>query len=59
MKENGYHNGENEADQETDDDQERVLSGKLSESSGYGDSDLYDYKVSLNPFSRLFVRLCE
>lgn len=45
VKENGYHNGENEADQETDDDQERVLSGKLSESSGYGDSDLYDYKV--------------
>ncbi|KNA25116.1 hypothetical protein SOVF_009250 [Spinacia oleracea] len=45
VKGNGYHNAENEADQETDDDQERVLSGKLSESSGYGGSDLYDYKV--------------
>ncbi|KAL2941991.1 Rho GTPase-activating protein 7 [Bienertia sinuspersici] len=44
IKENGYHNGENEAEQETDDDQERVLSGKHSESSGYGGSDLYDYK---------------
>jgi hypothetical protein len=24
---------------------ERILSGKLSESSGYAGSDLYDYKV--------------
>lgn len=29
-----------------EDDAERVLSGKLSESSGYAGSDLYDYKVS-------------
>ncbi|WCJ28853.1 Rho GTPase-activating protein 7 [Euphorbia peplus] len=46
MKDNGYHDAENEVDQETDDDadNERVLSGKLSESSGYAGSDLYDYK---------------
>ncbi|KAI3523870.1 hypothetical protein L1887_02336 [Cichorium endivia] len=44
-KNNGYHDAENEADQETDEDPERVLSGKLSESSGYACSDLYDYKV--------------
>lgn len=42
-KSNGYHDAENEADQETD--AERVLSGKLSESSGYACSDLYDFKV--------------
>ncbi|KAH9610133.1 hypothetical protein KSS87_004780 [Heliosperma pusillum] len=45
VKNNGYHNTENGADRETDDDQERALSGKLSESSGYAGSDLYDYKV--------------
>ncbi|KAK9735941.1 hypothetical protein RND81_04G239600 [Saponaria officinalis] len=45
VKENGYDNTENGVDHETDDDQERVLSGKLSESSGYAGSDLYDYKV--------------
>lgn len=45
VKKNGYHDAENEVDQETDDDQDRVLSGKLSETSGYGGSDLYDYKV--------------
>lgn len=45
MKDNGYHDAENEADPETDDDPERVLSGKLSESSGYAGSDLYDYKA--------------
>ncbi|XP_074292446.1 rho GTPase-activating protein 7-like [Silene latifolia] len=45
VKNNGYHNTENGANHETDDDQERVLSGKLSESSGYAGSDLYDYKV--------------
>ncbi|KAK7276660.1 hypothetical protein RIF29_17804 [Crotalaria pallida] len=45
VKENGYHDAENEVDQETDDDAERVHSGKLSESSGYAGSDLYDYKV--------------
>ncbi|KAL9234814.1 hypothetical protein vseg_009640 [Gypsophila vaccaria] len=42
---NGYHNTQNEADHETDNDQERVLSGKLSGSSGYDGGDLYDYKV--------------
>lgn len=44
-KDNGYHDAENEVDPETDDDPERVHSGKLSESSGYAGSDLYDYKV--------------
>ena len=51
MKDNGYHDAENEADPDTDDDPERVLSGKLSESSGYAGSDLYDYKVLCHPFS--------
>ncbi|KAM7502418.1 hypothetical protein LguiB_001322 [Lonicera macranthoides] len=45
IKENGYHDAQNEVDHETDDDPDRVLSGKLSESSGYGGSDLYDYKA--------------
>ncbi|CAN1830641.1 Rho GTPase-activating protein 7, partial [Linum perenne] len=45
MKDNGYHDAENEVDHETDDDAERVLSGKLSESSGSAGSDLYDYKA--------------
>ncbi|KAH8498776.1 hypothetical protein H0E87_017633 [Populus deltoides] len=45
MKENGYHDAENEVDQDSDDDPERVLSGKLSESSGSAGSDLYDYKA--------------
>ena len=45
MKDNGYHDAENEVDPETDDDPERVHSGKLSESSGSAGSDLYDYKV--------------
>lgn len=45
VKENGYHDAENEVDQETDDDADRIQSGKLSESSGYAGSDLYDYKV--------------
>ncbi|KAI3814254.1 hypothetical protein L1987_19004 [Smallanthus sonchifolius] len=44
-KENGYHDAENEADQDCDEDPERILSGKLSESSGYACSDLYDFKV--------------
>ncbi|XP_044981465.1 rho GTPase-activating protein 7-like isoform X2 [Hordeum vulgare subsp. vulgare] len=46
-KDNGFHNAENDVDQEMDDDNgaERILSGKLSESSGYVGSDLYDYKV--------------
>ncbi|KAJ6385406.1 hypothetical protein OIU77_028563 [Salix suchowensis] len=45
MKDNGYHDAENEIDQDTDDDPERVLSGNLSESSGSAGSDLYDYKA--------------
>ncbi|CAI0541903.1 unnamed protein product [Linum tenue] len=49
MKNNNYHDAENEVDQETDDDAaERVLSGKLSESSGSTGTDLYDYKVLSN-----------
>nr|XP_017257325.1 PREDICTED: rho GTPase-activating protein 7-like isoform X2 [Daucus carota subsp. sativus] len=44
-KKNGYHDVENEVQQETDDDQDRVLSGKLSETSGYAGSDLYDDKA--------------
>ncbi|XP_062211315.1 rho GTPase-activating protein 7-like [Phragmites australis] len=46
-KGNGFHDAENDADQEMDDDNgaERILSGKLSESSGYAGSDLYDYKA--------------
>lgn len=34
-------------------DPERVLSGKLSESSGYAGSDLYDYKVLFNALQNL------
>jgi len=47
IKDNGFHDAENDVDQEMDDDNgaERILSGKLSESSGYAGSDLYDYKV--------------
>ncbi|XP_044478879.1 rho GTPase-activating protein 7-like [Mangifera indica] len=45
IKDNGYHDAENEVDPETDDDREHALSGKLSESSGYAGSDLYDYKA--------------
>ncbi|TXG73410.1 hypothetical protein EZV62_001989 [Acer yangbiense] len=45
IKNNGYHDAENEVDPETDEDHERALSGKLSESSGYAGSDLYDYKT--------------
>ncbi|PHT34419.1 hypothetical protein CQW23_26219 [Capsicum baccatum] len=44
MKDNGFHDAENEVDPDSDDDRERVLSGKLSESSGSAASDLYDYK---------------
>ncbi|XP_020268586.1 rho GTPase-activating protein 7-like, partial [Asparagus officinalis] len=45
--ENGYHDIENDIDMdmETGDDPERVLSAKMSESSGSAGSDLYDYKV--------------
>ncbi|KAL5180151.1 Rho GTPase-activating protein 7 [Glycine soja] len=45
VKENGYHDAENEVDKETDDDVDCIQSGKLSESSGYAGSDLYDYKA--------------
>jgi hypothetical protein len=47
VKGNGFHDAENDVDQEMDDENgaERILSGKLSESSGYAGSDLYDYKV--------------
>lgn len=45
IKNNGYHDAENEVDPETEDDCYRRLSGKLSESSGSAASDLYDYKV--------------
>lgn len=57
MKDNGYHDAENEADPDTDDEPERVLSGKLSESSGYAGSDLYDYKVRCHPLS--IIEKCE
>lgn len=45
VKVNGYHDAEDEVDPETDDDQESVLSGKLSESSGLNRHYPYDYKV--------------
>ncbi|CAN6863848.1 unnamed protein product [Brassica oleracea] len=42
---NEYHNAENEVEPVTDDDDnERALSGKMSESSGGTSSDLYEYK---------------
>ncbi|KAF8096533.1 hypothetical protein N665_0307s0059 [Sinapis alba] len=41
---NEYHNAENEVEPVTDDDNERALSGKMSESSGGTGSDLYEYK---------------
>nr|XP_025883882.1 rho GTPase-activating protein 7 isoform X2 [Solanum lycopersicum] len=44
MKDNGFHDAENEVDPDSDDDRERLWSGKLSESSGSAASDLYDYK---------------
>ncbi|KAL7174380.1 hypothetical protein ACSBR2_033611 [Camellia fascicularis] len=40
-----YHDAENEGDPDTDDDPDRVLSGKLTESSGYIGNDLCDYKA--------------
>lgn len=56
MKDTGYHDAENEVDPDTDDDTERVLSGKLSESSGYAGSDLYEYKVIIINFHSLISR---
>ncbi|KAM0863801.1 hypothetical protein ACQ4PT_044343 [Festuca glaucescens] len=41
-KDNGFHDAENDVDQELD---ERLLSGKLSESSACTGGDLYDYQV--------------
>lgn len=49
---NEYHNADNEVEQVTDDDNERALSGKMSESSGCTGSDLYEYKV-ISPLSSL------
>ncbi|KAK8582159.1 hypothetical protein V6N13_145140 [Hibiscus sabdariffa] len=45
VKDNSYHDAENEASPDSDEDPERVHSGKLSESSGYAGSDLYDCKA--------------
>lgn len=45
-KDIAYHNAAYELDPEMENDPERVLSGRLSESSGYDGSDLYDKKVS-------------
>lgn len=59
IKDNGYHDAENEVDPETDDERERerALSGKLSESSGYAGSDLYDYKVLESSYTYNFEHL--
>ncbi|CAH2072367.1 unnamed protein product [Thlaspi arvense] len=43
-RKNEYDNAENEVEPVTDDDNERALSGKMSESSGCTGSDLYEYK---------------
>ncbi|KAL2535921.1 Rho GTPase-activating protein 7 [Forsythia ovata] len=53
IKENGYHDAENEVDPETDDEHDRRLSGKLSESSGSVAGDLYDHKVNGNDDSEI------
>ncbi|RZR98532.1 hypothetical protein BHM03_00027897 [Ensete ventricosum] len=54
VKDNGYHDAENDAEPDmNDDNDERVLSGKLSESSGYAGSDLYEYKVFFHPWPRM------
>lgn len=45
IKDDGYHDAEIEVDPETDDDHDRGLGGKLSESSGSVAGDLYDHKV--------------
>ena len=44
IKVNGFHDAENDADQDLD-DAERLLSGKLSETSACTRAELYDYKV--------------
>ncbi|EER97672.1 hypothetical protein BDA96_02G423200 [Sorghum bicolor] len=43
IKDNGFHDAENDVDQELD-DAERIMSGKLSETSASARADLYDYK---------------
>ncbi|XP_039833909.1 rho GTPase-activating protein 7-like isoform X9 [Panicum virgatum] len=43
IKDNGFHDAENDADQDLD-DAERLLSGKLSETSACTRAELYDYK---------------
>ncbi|KAG1371100.1 rho GTPase-activating protein 7-like [Cocos nucifera] len=48
VKDNGYHDAEIDVDPEVHDDPERVLSGKLSESSGYAGSDPYECKARKN-----------
>ena len=59
IKSNVFHDAENEADPETDEDPERVFSGKLSESSGYAGSDLYDFKVlSLLGYQNVTIYMC-
>ncbi|KAK4760533.1 hypothetical protein SAY87_005426 [Trapa incisa] len=45
-KQNGYHDAENEDDQETDENPERIINRKkLSETSGHNGGDLYEYKI--------------
>jgi hypothetical protein len=44
IKDNGFHDAENDVDQDLD-DAERILSGKLSETSAGARGDVYDYKV--------------
>ncbi|CAI9781308.1 unnamed protein product [Fraxinus pennsylvanica] len=53
MKDDGYHDAENEVDPETDDDCDHRLGGKLSESSGSVAGDLYDHKVNGNDDSEI------
>lgn len=55
VKDNGYCSTGKDKDLEMNVDPERVLSGKLSESSGYAGSDLYDYKVLFNPLWNLMT----
>ncbi|XP_010536118.1 PREDICTED: rho GTPase-activating protein 6-like isoform X2 [Tarenaya hassleriana] len=44
LKETGFHNSDIGVERETDEDNEVVLSRKLSEGSDFAGSDLYDYK---------------
>ena len=44
IKDNGFHDAENDVDQELD-NAERLLSKKLSETSTCTRAELYDYKV--------------